>query len=119
MFFILLSIFIIYLGQSEYDLYLSWIAITFFVLESLIQLNTKFYKGSHLISDRYMIAINYFKTRALADFVAIILLALLPDKNPYRVICQCLTFIKMNNVMGDIGIIQKILCMTFRNYYMI
>lgn len=63
--------------------------------------------GSHLVADRQIIFANYIKTRAIFDIIAIALMIFLPDEDLQKTICECLTFVKLKNLMPDIKKMSK------------
>lgn len=73
------------MGDNHSPIYL--VAVLVFITEIFVKLNTKFYKGSHLVSDRYMILLNYFKTRAVYDILSTLILLNLPTDKTFKIIC--------------------------------
>ncbi|EAR95327.2 nuclear movement protein (macronuclear) [Tetrahymena thermophila SB210] len=122
LFFFLLSIIIIYQGYLTYEKMIAHFIITTWILDILVQLNTQIYKKTNLISDREKIISQYIKNRAIYDMIplASIFLSTYTFEKAYIQKClQVLSFLKLKNVLKDTNNMQKQLCMSVKNYYII
>ncbi|KAL4464875.1 hypothetical protein ABPG74_011436 [Tetrahymena malaccensis] len=122
LFFFLLSIIIIYQGYLTYEKMIVFFIITIWILDIFVQLNTQIYKKTNLISDREKIISQYIKNRAIYDMIplASIFLSIYTFDRLYIQKClQILSFLKLKNVFKDTNNMQKQLCMSVKNYYII
>ncbi|KAL4507963.1 hypothetical protein ABPG72_021336 [Tetrahymena utriculariae] len=120
--FFLLSIIIIYQGYLKYEKMIVYFIITIWILDILVQLNTQIYKKTNLISDREKIIFQYIKNRAIYDMIplASIFLSIYTFDRVYiKKFLQILSFLKLKNVLKDTNNMQKQLCMSVKNYYII
>lgn len=66
-----------------------------------------------------MIILLYLRDRAIFDMIPLISTVSMPSQIYIHKIMQGITFIKLNNIFRDVNLMQKYLCMTVKNYYIV
>lgn len=88
--------------------------------EIFVQLNTKVYVQTELVSEREEITLKYFSSRIWYDILPCIALIWSSETSSHlQTALRVISFIKLRNVNFDINELQQQFCIMFENYYLI